>query len=503
MKILFLTPPMRNWIRWGQKHIATNPLHAHLAAFVREKRAADVAVLDCRALELDPNEMLERIREMAPEAVFLGTRLVTDGGASPVVYNLEAMNLLKEHFPSLITMMGGLGVSPIPEDIMGLAPQLDYLLVGESDWTLIELLEELKREQPRFDEIRGLAYRSNSEIRLTPPRPLLENLSELPMPAYDLFPMDKYIGFSQIEHYNEAVTSRGCEGACNFCYEWGMLDPRRRGDFFIHRTRSGKLVADELELLNKTYGVKALNFLDDDFNSDRQKMIDLIEEVEKRKLDIQWFFMGRARNLIRDADLIPRMRKAGCYQVLFGIEAGTDEELAHIHKSKERYTIADLKELVRLLRRNDIATVGTYLNGFWEDDAEKIRHRYRVVDEIDPDVAVLMLMTPMPGSPVWRQALKDNRIERLDLENWDAVHTIMPTQHLTRKELGELSGQLNREFFSRPERIERIRNGYSVPYAWQKFQTYRAAAHLIDDGDSPEARPNGQQEESSVNVGTV
>ncbi len=503
MKILFLTPPMRNWIRWGKKHVACNPLHAHLAAFVREKNAAEVSVLDCRALELDQQQMLERIREISPQAVFLGTRLVTDGGASPVVYNLEAMNHLKESFPNLITIMAGLGVSSIPEDIMGLAPQLDYLLAGESDWTLIELLEELKREKPRFDEIRGLAYRSETKIRLTPPRPLLENLSDLPMPAYDLFPMDKYIGFSQIQHYNEAVTSRGCEGACNFCYEWGLLDPRRRGDFFIHRTRSGKLVADELEILNKTYGVKALNFLDDDFNSERQKMLDLLDELEKRDLDIQWFFMGRARNLIRDADLIPRMRKAGCYQVLFGIEAGTDEELAHIHKSKERYTIADLKELVRYLRKNDIATVGTYLNGFWEDDAEKIRHRYRVVDEIDPDVAVLMLLTPMPGSPIWRQALKDNRIERLDLENWDAVHTIMPTRHLSRKELGEISGELNREFFSRPDRIERIRNGYSTPIAWQKFQTYQAASHLIDKGESPEEKASTKEEGAGADTSAV
>jgi radical SAM superfamily enzyme YgiQ (UPF0313 family) len=190
--------------------------------------------------------------------------------------------------------------------------------------------------------------------------------------------------------------------------------------------------------------------------------------------------MGRARNLMRDADLIPRMRRAGCYQVLFGIEAGTDEELVHLHKSKERYTIADLKELVRLLRKNDIATVGTYMNGFWEDDAEKIRHRYHVVDEIDPDIAVLMLLTPMPGSPIWRQALKEARIESLDLENWDAVHTIMPTRHLSRKELGDISSWANREFFSRPERIERIRLGYSSPYVRKKFETYQSAAHLID-----------------------
>lgn len=481
MKLLFLTPPMGNWVRWGSKHIACNPLHAQLAAVVRQEKIADLAVLDCRALGLGEAEMIERIRAESPDAVFLGTRLITDGGATSTVRFLEAMERVKKSFPKMITIMAGLGVSAMAKELLTLAPQLDYVMLGdEAEPTLVELLEELKREKPRLGDVLGLAYKKGQQIVLTPPRPPLADLDQLPMPAYDLFPMDKYIGFSRIEHYNEAVTSRGCEGACSFCYEWGLIDPRRRGDFFVHRTRSGRIVADEMELLNKTYGVKALNFLDDDFNSERQKMLDLLGELEKRDLDIQWFFMGRARNLIRDADLIPRMRKAGCYQVLFGIEVGTDEELAYIHKSKEPYTVDDLKELVRLLRQNDISTVGTYMCGFWGDDAEKIKNRFRVVDEIDADIGVLMLLTPMPGSPVWRQAIRENRIENWELENWDAVHTIMPTRYLSREELGELSRWANREFFSRPHRIERIRHGYSSPYVRMKFETYQSAAHLIN-----------------------
>jgi radical SAM superfamily enzyme YgiQ (UPF0313 family) len=480
MKLLFLVPPMENWSRWGSRHVACNPLHAQLAAYIRETGVAEVAVLDCRALQLGTAEMIERVKENSPDAVFLGTRLITDGGAKPIVHQIECMTVLKESFPKLTTIMGGLGVSPMARELLNLAPQIDYILVGEIEPALTELLAELKREQPRLNEVLGLVHRNDSTIVRNPPRPLLPDLDQLPMPAYDLFPMDKYIGFSRIEHYNEAVTSRGCEGACSFCYEWGLIDPRRSGDFFVHRTRSGKLVADEIELLNKTYGVKALNFLDDDFNSNRQKMLDLLNELESRQLDIHWFFMGRARNLIRDADLIPRMRKAGCYQVLFGIEVGTDEELSQIHKSKEPYTIDDLKELVRLLRRNDISTVGTYMNGFWEDDAEKIKGRFRVVDEIDPDIAVPMLLTPMPGSPVWRQALKYNRIETLDLENWDAIHTVMPTRCLSRKELGELTAWANREFFTRPHRIERVRTGYTTPYVRMKFETYQSTAHMID-----------------------
>ncbi len=480
MKLLFLTPPMSNWKRWGARHIACNALYAHLAAFVREKKAAEVEVLDCRALGLGEAEMIDRVREITPDAVFVGTRVVTEGGAGSVLRYLETLELLKQSFPNLLTIAGGLALSAMPKDILQFAPQVDYILVGEGEVTLVELLEELKRENPKLKEIPGLAYRNSPDVHLARPRPLLSDLNQLPMPAYDLFPMDKYIGFSRIEAYNEAVTSRGCEGACSFCYEWGLVDFRRRQDFFVHRTRSGKLVADEMELLGKTYGVKALNFMDDDFNSERQKILELLDEIERRALDIQWFFMGRARNLIRDADLIPRMRRAGCYQTLFGIEVGSDEELVNLHKSKEPYTIGDLKELVRLLRRNDISTVGTYMSGFWDDDAARIKSRFRVVDEIDPDIGVLMLLTPMPGSPVWRQALKGERLEELNLKNWDAIHTVMPTRHLSRKELGEICASINREFFARPERIERIQNGYSSPYVRAKFETYKSTADLID-----------------------
>jgi hypothetical protein len=92
----------------------------------------------------------------------------------------------------------------------------------------------------------------------------------------------------------------------------------------------------------------------------------------------------------------------------------------------------------------------------------------------------LMLLTPMPGSPIWRQVLKESRIETLELQSWDAIHTTMPTRHLSRKELAEISSWANREFFSRPERIERIRIAYSSPLVRQKFETNQSAADLID-----------------------
>jgi len=485
MKLLFITPPMGNWAAWGERHLASNPLYAQLAAFIREKKAAEVAVLDCRALGLDDQQMIEEIGKRRPDVVFFGTLIAAAGGAAPLARFHAAMKGIKEKWPKTITVAGGVLYTAIPKELMQDNPQIDFVLVsvfGDCEYTMWELLEELKKPAPNFQEITGLCYRKDNEIVLTPRRPLTTNLDELPMPAYDLFPMDRYYGYSVIPHYNEALTSRGCEGACHFCYEWWLVDSRNPRDFTSHRTRGGKQVADEMELLNKKYGIKALTFMDDDFNSDRQKMMDLVTELEKKNLDVSWFCLGRAQNFIRDADLIPRLRKVGMYQVLIGIDGGTDEEIAEARKGPMKVGVKELRELIRYLRQNDISTISTYLNGFWEDDEAKIRQRARAVDEIDPDIIMVQLLNPIPGSPIHKRAIKENLVEVKDLSLWDIEHSVMPTKYLTRKQVGELTAWALQSFYSKPGRIERILNGYSSPYVRMKFLSFKENAARYEKG---------------------
>jgi len=490
MKLLFITPPMGNWAPWGDRHLAVNSLHSQLAAFVREQNAADLGVLDCRALGLNDDQMLEEIKRRQPDVVFFGSMIAAAGGAAQLNRFHAAMKLIKESSPSIFTVGGGLMYTAVPKQIMAENPQLDFAIVGvfgDNEYTLCELLEELEKPSPKFGEIKGLTYRKDDELVLTPPRPLITNLDELPMPAYDLFPMDRYYGYSVIPNYNEAVTSRGCEGACHFCYEWWLVDPRSPRDFSSHRTRSGKKVAEEMELLHRQHGVKALTFMDDDFNSDRKKMVELVEELEKKKLDMSWFCLSRAQNLIRDADLIPRLRKVGLYQVLIGIDGGTDEEIAEARKGPMKVGVKELKDLIQFLRKNDISTIGTYLNGFWDDDETKIRQRARAVDEIDPDIIMLQLLNPIPGSPIYKKAVKDNIIESKDMALYDLEHCVMPTKHLSRRELGELTGWAFQSFYGKPGRVERILNGYSSPYVRMKFLSFKENAAKYEKGAAEDA----------------
>jgi anaerobic magnesium-protoporphyrin IX monomethyl ester cyclase len=490
MKILFVTPPMGNWAPWGDRHLAVNSLHAQLAAFIREKQAAEVEALDCRALACDDDGMLDEVKRRKPDVVFFGSMIPAAGGAAQLNRFHAAMQKIKQTVPGTLTVGGGLMYTAVPQQIMANNPQLDFALVGvfgDNEYTLWELLTELEKSNPNFDSIRGLTFRESEEIVLTPARPLIENLDELPMPAYDLFPMDRYCGYSVIPNYNEAVTSRGCEGACHFCYEWWLVDPRNPRDFTSHRTRGGKKVAEEMELLSTQYGVKALTFMDDDFTSDRQKMVDLVEELEKKKLDMSWFCLSRAQNLIRDADLIPRLRKVGLYQVLIGIDGGTDEEIAEARKGPMKVGVKELKELVEFLRKNDISTIATYLNGFWEDDEAKIRQRAKAVDEIDPDIIMLQLLNPIPGSPIYKKAVKDGVIEIDNLSLYDLEHCVMPTKYLTRQQLGELTGWAFQSFYGKPGRIDRILNGYSSPYVRMKFLSFKKNAAKYEKGAAEDA----------------
>jgi anaerobic magnesium-protoporphyrin IX monomethyl ester cyclase len=490
MKLLFITPPMGNWAPWGDRHLAVNSLHSQVAAFIREKRAAEVSVLDCRALGLDDEQMLDEIECRRPDMVFFGAMIAAAGGAAQLNRFHSAMKRIKDRFPEILTVGGGLMYTAVPQKIMMENPQLDFAIVGvfgDNEYPLWELLEELKKPAPKLNDIRGLTWRRSGEIVLNPPRPVIDDLDALPMPAYDLFPMDKYYGYSVIPNYNEAVTSRGCEGACHFCYEWWLVDQRNPRDFSSHRTRGGRAVADEMELLNKKYGVKALTFMDDDFNSDRQKMVDLVEALEEKKLDMSWFCLSRAQNFIRDADLVPRLRKVGLYQVLIGIDGGTDEEIAEARKGPMKVGVKELKDLIQFLRKNDISTISTYLNGFWDDDEAKIRQRAKAVDEIDPDIVMIQVLNPIPGSPIYKKAVKENVIEIENLSLYDLEHCVMPTKHLTRQQLGELTGWAFQSFYSKPGRVERILNGYSSPYVKMKFLSFKNNAAKYEKGATEDA----------------
>jgi len=456
MKILFLQPPLGAWATWGVTR-SINIGHAQLAGYLREHNPdVQLEVLDCRAWGFTESEMLEKVGQIRPDILYVGDILHTTGGLAVVFIYNEAARKVKEKYPNIKTVVGGIFYASASEFTLKENPMIDFCIAGECEQTLSALLKELGRPKPELSTVLGLTWRQNGKVVLNGYRPLIMNLDSLPMPAYDLFPMDKYVAHTYWKNYSETWNSRGCPAACTFCYEWGQYDPRGDQDLKKYRFRSGKKVVEEMQILYNQYGTRVIVMMDDTYNVSRARVEETIEESLKCDNKMKWMPLGRAPYFIRDIDLFKDLRRAGCFMCLVGLEVADDLELKKIKKG---ITVDQVKETVAKLREAGIATVLTWMIGFEDDDEEIIKNRYAAIDEIDPDIIALQFLTPIPGSPIWDDAVKKGLVRMEDLNKkirqWDFHQPLIPTKFLSVPQIADLGSWAFREFYSKPGRIGR------------------------------------------------
>lgn len=456
-KVLFIMPPIGGWATHGVNK-AANQFYAQLAAYIRAKKVGAPEVLDARALNLSYDDVKAKVEASKPDLVVLGDILHSTGGLAVIWHFNKTAKLVKEVSPQTKVAVGGLWYSALYKETLEENPAIDFVLIGEGELTLEDLLKGLDTPGTDMSKIAGLASRQGNNVVAGPHRELIKDIDILPLPAYDLFPMEKYVNHTYWTNFCELFTSRGCPGGCSFCYEWSQYDPRYPKDFVSWRSHSAPRIVEELELLTTKFGVKTVVFQDDAFNVNPDVVRGVCEGILSKGIRLNWVILGRADDWTRQEDIIPLMKKAGMFMGLVGIEVSDDAELSKIGKG---VTVSQIKRSVDVLRKNDIATVGTFMIGFEDDTEEKIKKRFAFADEVDPDVFALQFLTPVPGSPLWMKFVKKGILDpkKIDLIKWDFQHPVVPTDSLSIEEVGRLGSWCMREFFSRPHRIHRIMSG--------------------------------------------
>lgn len=454
MKILFVTPQLGSWATHGH-HVAPNQMHAQWAAYVREHGAADVEVLDCKVSGIRFEHMLEIVKDKHPDVVVLGDVLHSYGGFAVQKYFNEAAAGIKKVIPSAKIVVGGLWYSSLSTETLEQNPAIDFVVMGEGEVTFCELIEAFRKGRTHFEAIPGLASRKDGKIAWGPVRELIEDLDALPLPAYDLFPMDKYVGHTYWKPFVEIVTSRGCTHGCTFCYEWSEHDPRGIKNFNRWRAKSAKRVVDEVELLEKKFGTKAMVIQEDNFNINGRRVREFCEEKIRRGLHMKWVSLGCASDWVGLEQDVPLMKKAGMFMGVFGIEVANDDELRRLDKG---ITVGQIYKTIDILRKNDIAIVGDIMIGFDYDTEKIIKERFAFAEKVDPDVMWVGYLTPPPGSPIWRDAVRRGWVDpnKIDMLKWDFLHPVIPTEHLSIEDLGRLGAWGMREFYAQPGRMQRI-----------------------------------------------
>jgi anaerobic magnesium-protoporphyrin IX monomethyl ester cyclase len=434
--MLFVEPPRNFWFVMGE-YLPPPSALLILAAYVeRELPEVDIDIVDCQADRLDWKS-LERYIESANPSMVL-----TSGFTTNAYTCARTCEIAKTVNADIVTIVGGIHFSFTPDESLQSFPEIDYIVRGEGELTIVDLIKTLENKG-KISEVKGISYRKNTKIVHNPGRPLIENLDILPYPAYHLVEEKlKRYHFTMMAGRNTRYMilegARGCEHQCSFCTQWNHWGNR-------WRTKSAKRIADEIEFLHETHGGVFLWFADDHMKlGSRGKQ--LYEELRQRpcKEDVMLFFQARIDDIAQHPDLITKLREVGTYWILCGVETDSQEIL---NEYKKGIKTQDAYEAMKIMNQNDIFSQAMFVIGTRRDTHESIERLRNYSLELTPDLAIYTALTPFPGTIYYETAKKNGWIEDTNYANYDMAHAIMPTESLTRKEVQEELWNCYRSFY--------------------------------------------------------
>jgi len=467
MKVLFVEPPKDYWFVMGE-YLPPPYGILQLAAFLESKnKDAEIEVLDCQAQSLDWKALEQHIESYAPDIV--ASSALATCNTYVAVRTLETAKKAK---PNAMTIAGGQHFTATAQESLETYPEIDVIVRGEGEQTLVELVQAASRGSS-LSRIKGISFRHNGKILHNPPRPLIENLDELPFPGYhfveDLVHKYHFTAMAGPKtRYALVEGSRGCPHRCTFCTQWRHWEGK-------WRAKSPKRIAEEIEFCYRNYGSEFLWLTDDNFGLGKRASV-LADEIIRRGIsdDIMWFMQIRCDEVVKHSELLPKMRKSGLRWVLLGVESHSPSTLEKFNK---KTSPEDAKLAVKLLHENDIFAHAMFIIGERKDTAESIASLREFVNDLDPDLAIFGILTPFPGTEVFEEAKQNGWIEDFNWAHYDMVHAIMPTETLSREEVQEELYNCYQSFFGSWSR--RLRGIFSTNEIKRRVYMYMATKGIV------------------------
>jgi len=343
-----------------------------------------------------------------------------------------------------MTIVGGPHITAVPVETLRRFPEIDIGIIGEGKITIVDLLNKIEKKND-LKKVKGIVYRKGKKIIITEKREFIKNLDELPPPAFDLLPdFKKYYkppAWSLHEKMSALlITSRGCSSQCTFC------DRAVFGN--VCRTHSAKYVMRIIRKLYYKYGVRHLRLNEDNLLLFRNKLKGICNAIIKEKLKLSWSCFARADCV--DLEILRLMKRAGCWQISYGIETGEQKIL---DVEKKRATLEQIERAVKLTKKIGIRVVGFNMIGH---PLETIKSMKKTIDsnkQIKVDDFKAEFLTPFPGTELYYTAEKYGVLDR-DWKNMGVYKgpTFIP-YGLTRELLFEWHKRGLWQFYLQPRNI--------------------------------------------------
>jgi radical SAM superfamily enzyme YgiQ (UPF0313 family) len=467
MKILLVNP---NYTKIYSKAIEATGINppiglAYIASYLRNNDV-DVEILDANALQI-PDQNLKQ--HLPKDFDVVGVSSFTPS----IDLSINVLKLAREINPECKTIMGGAHITGLPIQTMEKYPIVDVGVLGEGEETTLSLAKafELNRD---LGEIRGIIYRKKDELRINEKRSYIKDLDLLPIPAYDLLPMEKYCLPSHHSSCNRNIstkpfvllmTSRGCPYNCTFCASkvlWGQSVRFRRPD----------LVLEEISILREKYGITTVEIADDCFTLNRKRLREMLSGLREDHT-ISFNCLSRVDTINRD--ILSDLKDAGCYLVRFGVESGSQTVLDAMKKG---ITVEQIRNAFKLCKEIDLPANASFILGTPRETEETINETIAFAKEINPSILYIFFAMPLVGTELREEALTEGLILNDNWETWNSLdQPIMRSFELSGEQLASLKKEFYREFYFRPkyilDKIRRVRGWEQVDQYINGFKAVR------------------------------
>ncbi len=431
MRVTFLNPLKTN-SKYKFLGVVAPSLGIGYMAAVLEENGIDVDVLDASALDMGYSDIEKEMKKRNSDVVAITALTPTIGVA------LDSADAVRNALPNAKIVLGGYHPTFNYEEVIE-EDNVDIIVRGEGEYTMLELVQALEKNED-LTKVKGLAFKNeDDELIVTPERPVIENLDELPFPAYHLLPMNKYKLLNISTNIATMITTRGCSMQCSFCSSAALHGKKMR-------RRSVNNVVDEIEhLLNDFEHIDTIAFMDDTFTLNKSYVKEFCEEIKRRNLDFWWGCTSRVDSI--DEELLKIMKDSGCITLYFGVESADQQMLDKMNKN---ITVEKTINAFKLSRKIGIRTIASCVLGMPDDTKENMKKTIKFVKKLKPSYAVYSLATPYPGTRFYKESFEKNLVKIKDWSKFTLIEPIMDTVDCSKKELRKIQTKAFIGFYLRP-----------------------------------------------------
>lgn len=440
MKVLLLNPPSPPGIIVDRRlgctvKVKGNFLHppielAYVGSVLKEWNGCEVTMVDSVAFNWTPNETLENIATLSPKIIFYVV------GSFTYRYDLAFLERIKDNNPDIITTTLGWHVSAIPEWYLQTSEAIDFIVVGEPELIVSELVQSLEKNDD-LRGIKGLAFKEGNKIIVTPRSPPIKDLDSLPFPDRSLIKNDLYHVPLLRSPFTVVFTSRGCPFRCRFCGS--------KNYSVNFRFRSPENVVAEMAECIEKFHIKSFRFLDDTFTVNKNRVARICELIMDHGWDIEWACLSRVDTV--DEATLKIMSKAGCRQIFYGVESGSPKVLEYLRKDQ---SVEDATNAFKWSRKAGILAGAYFILGTPIDDWSTINETILLAKKLKPDFVGFSPLIPFPGTEAYEDLKKQGKLLHEDWEQYIGPNVVFRPDYLTPEEISEANKSAYRQIHLDP-----------------------------------------------------